>query len=59
MFYRASNSAPGTGLGQYICKEILQNIEGRIFVESAKGAGSVFILHIKNKAVPLETLHAY
>lgn len=53
MFYRASNSAPGTGLGLYICKEILQNINGRIFVESAKGAGTVFILHIKNKAASL------
>ncbi|MBE2229271.1 MAG: HAMP domain-containing histidine kinase [Chitinophagaceae bacterium] len=53
MFYRASNSDPGTGLGLYICKEILQNIDGRIFVESAKGAGTVFILHIKNKAASL------
>ncbi|HOZ69783.1 MAG TPA: PAS domain-containing sensor histidine kinase [Chitinophagaceae bacterium] len=49
MFYRASNSAPGTGLGLYICKEILSNIEGSITLDSVAGEGSVFTVTIKNK----------
>lgn len=49
MFYRASNSAPGTGLGLYICKEILHNINGTITLESVAGEGSVFTVTIKNK----------
>ena len=49
MFYRASNSAPGTGLGLYICKEILHNIDGTISLDSVAGKGSVFTVTIKNK----------
>ena len=49
MFYRASNSAPGTGLGLYICKEILHNINGTITLDSVAGEGSVFTVTIKNK----------
>lgn len=49
MFYRASNSAPGTGLGLYICKEILHNIDGTITLDSVAGEGSVFTVTIKNK----------
>ncbi|MBN8688877.1 MAG: PAS domain S-box protein [Chitinophagales bacterium] len=49
MFYRASNSAPGTGLGLYICKEILNNIDGTIAVESVPGEGTVFTVVINNK----------
>lgn len=49
MFYRASNSAPGTGLGLYICKEILNNIDGSITLDSVAGEGSVFTVSIKNK----------
>jgi len=49
MFYRASNSAPGTGLGLYICKEILNNIGGSITLDSVAGEGSVFTVTIKNK----------
>ena len=49
MFYRASNSAPGTGLGLYICKEILNNIDGSITLDSVAGEGSVFTVTLKNK----------
>ncbi len=49
MFYRASNSAPGTGLGLYICKEILNNIGGTITLDSVAGEGSVFTVTIMNK----------
>ncbi len=49
MFYRASNSAPGTGLGLYICKEILNNIDGTIALESVPGEGAVFTVKFANK----------
>lgn len=49
MFYRASNSAPGTGLGLYICKEILNNIDGTIALESVPGEGAVFTVVMTNK----------
>jgi signal transduction histidine kinase len=49
MFYRASNTAPGTGLGLYICKEILNNIGGTITLDSVAGEGSVFTIAINNK----------
>lgn len=54
MFYRASNSAPGTGLGLYICKEILNNIGGTITLDSVTGEGSVFTITILNKNKPTE-----
>jgi len=44
MFYRASSDITGTGLGLYICKEIMSRLGGDIRVESVLGIGT--IMHI-------------
>jgi signal transduction histidine kinase len=48
MFFRASNTTVGTGLGLYICREIAHNLGGTIAAESRPGKGSVFTVEIKN-----------
>lgn len=48
MFYRASNSSVGTGLGLYICREIVNNLGGSISVFSEPGVGSLFTVILKN-----------
>lgn len=44
MFYRASSSSDGTGLGLYIVKESLAKLNGTIFVKSFYGSGSTFTI---------------
>lgn len=48
MFYRASNTSVGTGLGLYICREITNNLGGTIQVTSTPEVGSVFTVTLKN-----------
>jgi PAS domain S-box-containing protein len=36
----------GTGLGLYICRELVRRVGGRIWVEAGKGAGSTFVVEI-------------
>lgn len=49
-FYRVDNSATrtvgGTGLGLYICKEIIDMYKGRIWAESTVDVGSTFYINL-------------
>jgi PAS domain S-box-containing protein len=42
MFYRGSSASIGTGLGLYICKEIIERLNGKIKLKSQPNVGSEF-----------------
>lgn len=48
MFYKASDRSRGTGLGLYIVRESIQQLKGRIRLESEVGFGTVFRCTIPN-----------
>lgn len=50
MFYRASNTSSGSGLGLYICSEIIKKLKGSISAESVEGQGTIFTVLIPNYA---------
>ena len=51
MFYRASNTSSGSGLGLYICSEIIKKLKGSISVQSVEGRGTDFTVLIPNFAL--------
>ena len=48
MFYRATTKSVGTGLGLYICKDIIKKLGGEIGIESEPGVGTTMTLRISN-----------
>jgi signal transduction histidine kinase len=48
MFYRATEKTPGTGLGLYIVKQILEKMEGKISVQSVYLSGTTFTVEFPN-----------
>lgn len=49
MFYRASETAQGTGLGLYIVKETLARIGGSVELESIRGKGTTFRVTLEQR----------
>lgn len=48
MFYRASESSEGSGLGMYIVKNVIKKLDANIEVESTEGEGSKFTVVVPN-----------
>jgi two-component system, OmpR family, phosphate regulon sensor histidine kinase PhoR len=60
-FYRLdpqmTGGVGGTGLGLYICNELVQRMGGRIWVESDEESGSIFLFEIPaNESAPTRSL---
>jgi signal transduction histidine kinase len=53
-FYRVrSEKATGTGLGLYICKQIIEAHRGKIWAESTPGQGTTFFIELPSTQVAI------
>lgn len=52
MFFRLSSKMPGSGLGLFIVKEILNKLGGTVEISSAPGVGTTFFISIPNGKEP-------
>lgn len=48
MFFRATSKNEGAGLGLYIVKEAIEKLEGKIYLESQSGEGTLFKIELPN-----------
>ncbi len=48
MFYRAATGSPGSGIGLYIVKEILNKLEGQVKMESEWQKGTIIRITLPN-----------
>lgn len=55
MFYRASRTSQGSGIGLYIVKETIEKLGGSLYFESVVGKGSSFYFSIPNLTPNPET----
>jgi signal transduction histidine kinase len=51
MFYRATETRDGTGLGLYLVKEIVDVLGGSIQIQSQLKAGTVFTITLPNRRI--------
>lgn len=54
MFYRLSTQSIGSGLGLYICREMVDRLNGSIELDTSVGRGSSFKVTIPNLLNPIE-----
>ncbi|UXX78427.1 ATP-binding protein [Reichenbachiella carrageenanivorans] len=57
MFYRATTSSEGSGLGLYIVSEILEKLQGEIEVTSEQGVGTTFDITLRNMEALFQDKH--
>lgn len=48
MFFRATDTSQGSGLGLYIVRQAVEKLQGSIEVESKKGKGTTFLIELPN-----------
>ena len=55
MFFRATNTSKGSGLGLYIAKEAVNKMGGNITVQSKPNQGSLFRIELSKDTIVVST----